>query len=587
MRYRFLILILILLLSWVVALAPASTPQANEALRAIADAVWDRQLQNDITARLREGLPVESLPDISYAQARDHAEFARAIVEQLEALDPAALTHDDWITREILLFEERNTVAGLQYWGFLNLLTPYSSPIGSMRQILGSLPLTSEEEAKRYLSVLRDVPDMVRQIQALAQEQLAAGLVVSAANMAAVTAIVRAVTTPADSGPFAVSEARASALDAEVAERLRAEIAAVVDAEINPALVRFSEFLEGDYAAAAPAGVGLSQYEGGRAYYDHRVRLMTTMDVTAEQVNAIGYDVVAEMQAEMQALQRAMGFEGTVAEFRNHLRSDAANFPQSVDQVAAELLEPTSRFFERAGELFAVIPAAPFGVERLDPALEGSQTFGYYSPPSPVEPRGLYHYNGSKLDERSWVPLAGIGFHELFPGHHFHIARQMENRELHPVRRNSMHGAYTEGWGSYASLLGLEQGAVIDPMRRYGVWMLEVFLANRLVVDTGMNALGMTLEEARQFMRDNTFEAESQIASESLRYSTDMPAQALAYQMGKRAIVGMRERAREQLGDRFDLREFHEAVLAPGSMPMTVLQAHIDWWVEQQLSPGQ
>lgn len=582
MRTR--LLILLVLVSSTLSLAPAVAPQADEALLRIADAVWERQLQSDIAARLREGLPVDSLPEISYAQAREDAEFAAAIIERLEAIDPAALTHDDWITREVLLFEERNTVVGLQYWGFLNLLTPYSSPIGSMRQIFGGLPLAGEEDAQRYLSVLRDVPDMVRQIQALAQEQLAAGLVVSAANMAAVTGIVRAVTLPADAGPFALSEVRAGALDAALAARLQAEIATVVDAEINPALVRLSEFLEGAYAAAAPAGVGLSQYEGGRAYYDHRVRLMTTMDVTAEQVNAIGHEVIAEMQAEMMSLQRAMGFDGTVAEFREFLRSDPANFPQSVEQVAAEILEPTSRFFERAGEFFTVMPAAPFGVERLDPALEGSQTFGYYSPPSPAEPRGLYHYNGSKLDERSWVPLAGIGFHELFPGHHFHIARQMENRNLHPVRRNTMHGAYTEGWGSYGSLLGLEQGAVTDPMRRYGVWMLEVFLANRLVVDTGMNALGMSLDEARQFMRANTFEAESQIASETLRYSTDMPAQALAYQMGKRAIVGMRERAREQLGDRFDLREFHEAVLGPGSMPMTVLQAHIDWWVQERLA---
>jgi uncharacterized protein (DUF885 family) len=142
--------------------------------------------------------------------------------------------------------------------------------------------------------------------------------------------------------------------------------------------------------------------------------------------------------------------------------------------------------------------------------------------------------------------------------------------------------AYTEGWGSYSTFLGLEAGMIEDPISQYGIYMLEIFLANRLVLDPGMNALGMSLEEARQFMRDNTFESETQIATESLRYSTDMPGQALGYQMGKRKLMEIRAHAEAELGDAFDLREFHEAVLSPGALPMTVLEEHIDWWIEQQ-----
>jgi len=565
--------------------APARTTQAADELRQIADEVWARQLETDIYARMNEGLPVDTLPAITYAAAREDADFSAGIVERLEAIDPTALSHDDWLTREILLDRERTTVEGIQYWGFTNLLTPYSSPIGSLRQLFGALPLRDETDAQRYVALMAQVPDMIRQMEALAREQLAAGFVISRENIPAITGIVRAVTLLPETGPFAVSDARVQELDKETVMAMRQEIARLVQRAINPALEKLSEFLEGEYAAAAPAAVGLAQYEGGRQYYDFRVRQMTTMDVTPEQVHEIGVNLVASMQESMHALQQEMGFDGTVQEFREKMRSDPANFPESVDRVAEEIIGPTRRFFEeRAGDLFVVMPKAPFDVERLDPALEGSQTFGYYSPPSPADPRGLYHYNGSGLDERSWVPLAGIGFHELFPGHHFHIARQRENENLHPVRRNTMHGAYTEGWGSYSSLLGLEQGAVTDPMRRYGVWMLEVFLANRLVVDTGMNAFGMSLEDARQFMRENTFEADSQIASESLRYSTDMPAQALCYQMGKQGIVRLREKARAALGDRFDLRAFHEAVLGPGSMPMTVLEKHIDWFIAETLA---
>jgi len=142
--------------------------------------------------------------------------------------------------------------------------------------------------------------------------------------------------------------------------------------------------------------------------------------------------------------------------------------------------------------------------------------------------------------------------------------------------------AYTEGWGSYSTFLGLEAGMIEDPISRYGIYVMEIFLANRLVVDPGMNALGMSLEEARQFTSDNTFESATQIGTETLRYSTDMPGQALGYQMGKRKLMQLRAHAAAELGDDFDLRAFHEAVLSPGALPMTVLEQHIDWWIEQQ-----
>ena len=153
-----------------------------------------------------------------------------------------------------------------------------------------------------------------------------------------------------------------------------------------------------------------------------------------------------------------------------------------------------------------------------------------------------------------------------------------------PYRRNSLHGAYTEGWGSYASFLGMEAGVFEgDPYSAYGLYILEVFLATRLVVDTGMNLLGWSLEDGRSYMREHILESETQIGTESLRYSADMPAQALAYQMGKLKFIELRERAQAALGERFDIRAFHETVLENGSVPMAVLEAHIDRWIETEL----
>jgi len=231
---------------------------------------------------------------------------------------------------------------------------------------------------------------------------------------------------------------------------------------------------------------------------------------------------------------------------------------------------------------FAVRPEAPYGVRRLAPELEPGMTYGFYQVPTAVDPMGYYQYNGSKLDERSRLPLIAIGLHELIPGHHFQITRQWENEALPRHRREVYYTAYSEGWGSYSSFLGLEADLFQDPLELYGLYILESFLATRLVVDPGMNYFGMTLEEARQFMREYTLESESQIATESLRYSTDMPGQALGYQMGKWKFLELRTFSAEALGSEFSLRDFHEAILAYGSHPMTVVEEHIGWWIESR-----
>ena len=178
----------------------------------------------------------------------------------------------------------------------------------------------------------------------------------------------------------------------------------------------------------------------------------------------------------------------------------------------------------------------------------------------------------------------GLIFHELIPGHHFQIALHQEMEELSPVMQSLffMVAAYTEGWAEYASSLGLEMGLYDDPYDRYGRYLMESFLATRLVVDTGMNFFGWPLEKARQFMRDNTFSSETEIATETLRYSTDIPAQALGYRFGSQFIWRLRREKEQELGDAFDIKDFHAAMLNAGPLPMWVLENHTDWYFENR-----
>ncbi len=209
-------------------------------------------------------------------------------------------------------------------------------------------------------------------------------------------------------------------------------------------------------------------------------------------------------------------------------------------------------------------------------------TYGYYQSPTASDRRGYYYYNGSSLADRSLLNAAALIYHELVPGHHFQRALQHENADLPSFRREAGWTAYTEGWGEYASSLAGEMGMYEDPYDRAGRLMMDVFLSSRLVVDTGMNALGWTRARAIEYMKANTLESDTQIATETLRYSCDIPGQALAYKMGSARIRELRARAERDLGAAFDVRRFHDAVLGSGPMPLAVLERHVDWFIETE-----
>jgi uncharacterized protein (DUF885 family) len=233
---------------------------------------------------------------------------------------------------------------------------------------------------------------------------------------------------------------------------------------------------------------------------------------------------------------------------------------------------------------FARRPKAPYGVKRLDAEREPALTFGIYEPPSPTEPRGLYRYNGSRLEERSLITAGPLAYHELVPGHHFQIALQDENQALPRFRRELWDTAYTEGWGDYAAHLAEEMGMYEDPYDLYGRLAMDMFISVRLVVDTGMNALGWPRSKAVAYMREHLTESDTQIATESLRYSVDIPGQALAYKMGSRGLVELRRRAESALGARFDVRRFHDCVLGSGSLPLETLGRKVDAFIAREKS---
>jgi uncharacterized protein (DUF885 family) len=550
-------------------------------LTAILDELWEHELERSVEAQIRRGLPVTELPPVSYEDAQREADYQRDMVSRLSGLDREALPTADRTTLDVVLWESSMAVEGFEHFWLESFLTPYASPLRTLVTAFPAMPLATQAEADAYLALASKLPALVEALEDRARGQAERGIAVSRANLAATIDTWRSQMVPAEQSFAWPAAQRLEALSEASVLAFRAQLAQTLEEDLGPALESLVAFLEGPYAAVAPDGVGLIQYEGGPEYYEHLTRLYTTMDVSPEDVQQVGHELLADFRRAMDAIRQEVGFEGTRDEFHEMLRTDPRFFPTTPDEVKERLETAAHAMWARIDDYFETTQQAAYGARRLRLDLEPTMTYGYYNPPSAEDPVGYYNFNGSSLDQRSWIGLAGIGLHELIPGHHFQIARQLENEALHELRRARRHTAYTEGWGSYASFLGLEAGVYEDPYSRYGLYVLESFLATRLVVDPGMNYFGMSLDEARDFMRENTQESETQITTESLRYSTDIPGQALGYQMGKRALLDLRSRAEEALGNGFDVRAFHEAVLENGSLPMVVLDRRVDRFIEE------
>jgi uncharacterized protein (DUF885 family) len=531
---------------------------------------------------MKLGLPITELPDVSIEQARKDAQFSESILAKLETISVEELTHQEWLSLELLRWQAEMTVEALPYYWLNFPVTPYSSPLGSVRQVFTTYTFESRDDLDNYLSLLEQFPALVADMQAKLERQAEEGIRLPVEEIGLVVPFLKSFHTDSAKSPFYVEAKRLEGLDQTLVEEFQARLEETIRDGVNPAIEQTVVYVSEEYRERAPDRVGLHQYPEGKDYYRFLVRYHTTMDVTPEEIHQQGLDSFQEANVKMQAIRDQLGFDGTSQEFLQKLQTDPRFFAETPEEVGERLMSYMSRMESRIDELFLRTPKAPYGVKRLDPALEGSMTFGYYQWPTVNEPKGHYLYNGSKLDERSLVFAQGLVYHELIPGHHFHIALQFENEDISDFRRQSLHGAYTEGWGEYASWLGVDLGLYDDPYDLYGKYIMDLMLSIRLVVDTGMNYFGWPRSQAAEMMKENLIQSDTEIFTETLRYSVDIPGQALAYKWGVLQILELRRRAKEELGDRFDIRRFHAALLESGSMPISTLEKHIDRFIEQE-----
>ena len=499
---------------------------SSRIVQEVGDAAFAWMKEDSVYLRVRLGLRVERLPEITLAKAEKDAARAEAMLAQLRKVRPEELSHEEELSLDVLRLRLSAVVDSLRFYWLGFPLTPYSTPLNEVNTMFASCVFKDKAAADHYLDLLALYPNLISQIRSHLEAQWAKGIVIPREELDLIIPFLHALAGDIETNPLAVKPERLSLLSKPEASVFSKKLAKIINETTNPALESLISYVEGEYRRKAPEAVGLGQYPGGKEYYAWLIKYHTGLDMTPEEVQAVGIREVEKINREMDRVQGTLGFKGTRSEFRNSLKKDRRFFPQTPEEVGVRLMAHIRRIEPKIDLYFLRKPKAPYGVKRLEPEREGAQTFGYYEAPTAANPKGYYRYNASNLPERSLLNSAELIYHELIPGHHFEIGLSLENPAIPAFRRETSDTAYAEGWAEYAANLAGEMGMYADPYDLYGRLAGEMFLAVRLVVDPGMNALGWSRSKAVAFMRENLMETDDQIHTESLRYSCDLPAQA-------------------------------------------------------------
>jgi len=373
-----------------------------------------------------------------------------------------------------------------------------------------------------------------------------------------------------------------SSIPREEQERLRARAKTVVAEAVVPSIRKLHRFWVEEYYPKTREEIGVSALPDGAAWYDYNVKVRTTTDLTAEEIHQIGLREVTRIRAEMEKVKEEAGFEGSLSEFFEFLRTDPQFFFTEPEDLLAAYRDIAKRVDPELVKLFGRLPRLPYGVTPVPKETEKTQTTAYYQPGSLEAGRpGYFYANTYDLKSRPKWEMEALTVHEAVPGHHFQIALAQELEDVPRFRRFGGYTAFVEGWGLYSESLGPDLGLYEDPYSRFGQLTYEMWRAIRLVVDTGIHAKGWTRQQAIDFFLENAGKAEHDIVVEVDRYIV-WPGQALAYKIGELKIKELRQHAEETLGDSFDVRTFHDTVLGAGAIPLSTLDERMKAWVEAQ-----
>ena len=571
----------------------AETPQvdAAEALHALFDEHFERQLEmNPLQAtfigdyRFNDRLANSFSPEYRAAEQAMDEEFLARLLE----IDRDQLGDQDQLSYDIFRLNREQSLEGNEFPFHLvpvNQFYLYTNFFAQLGSGSSAHPFKTVKDYEDFLSRADQAAEIVDQIIANMKEGMREGVVQPRILMEKMIPQVEAHVV--DNVEDSLFYTPVSNMPEDFSEEDRARLTAAYEDKIAnvivPAYARLANFVGDEYLEASRETVGLYAQPNGEKWYEYMVRIRTTTDMTPEEIHQVGLDEVARIHGEMRKVMEEVGFEGDLKEFFEFVNSDPQFFFDEPEQLIQGYRDMADHINTLAEDLFETFPKTDFEVRRVEPFREKSASGGSYMAGTPDGSRpGVFYANAYDLSARPNWAMESLYLHEAIPGHHFQIMLQRENEELPRFRRFGGFTAFSEGWGLYAESLGKELGVYTDPYQYFGGLNAELWRSIRLVVDTGIHAKGWTRQQVLDFMYENSAVAEARAVSEAERFMA-IPGQALAYKVGQLKMRAIRDKAEERLGDKFDVKAFHTQVLKDGAMPLSMLEAKIDRWVDAQL----
>lgn len=517
------------------------------------------------------------LPDFS-KQARDRRQaFNETVLTRLAAIDEASLSHADQVNYKLFKYEREAERESYKQPDYLFPMNFYAGFHTYFAEAPAKMAFLSEADYDKYLVSLADYPRYSHDFITTLQEAITKGYTHYCKSFEGYSeTISRSIVDDVRQSEFYAPVANFPAsISAEKQEAYRAKVTALIADTVMPEYRKFYQFFTKDYMASCRQGVGITSLEGGDEYYRYLINYHTTTDMTPKEIHALGLSEVGRIRKEMDAIIEKVAFEGDFKSFLDSLRSN----PKFYADSPQDLLEKASFIVKRMeGELpkwFTVLPRGTYNIK----ASPGGGAY-YVASSGDGKTPGTYYLGANNYKSEPLYNLEALSYHEAVPGHHFQgtLAQELDVPEF---RKTLYHSAYGEGWGLYAESLGKDAGFYRDPYSDFGRLTYEMWRACRLVVDTGMHALGWSRQQAIDYLLSNTALTAHEVEREIDRYIS-WPAQALSYKIGELRIKALRSKAEAALGDKFDIRTFHDAVVGNGSLPIAVLEEIIGEWIKEQ-----
>lgn len=523
-----------------------------------------------------------SASDESYAGWKNRMQDFR---RRLDSIPRSELTPEEQLNYDIFARLLDMEIEDLEHFFYR---IPISRTSG-FHMFLPDLPtymtLEKVQNYENYLSRLQALPVYFAEYIELMQLGIHSGYLPPRVTLEGIEEgiAIHMVEDPSDSAFFLPFKDYSAGVPKSEHERLSRQALDIIRTSVIPAYRNLLKFVQEEYIPAARPGIAASELPRGAEFYRSRIRYFTSLDLTAAEVHATGQAEVTRIRTEMQIVLQKSGFKGDLKAYITWLRAEPRFYAKSPDDLLKETALVLKRIDGELPRLFKTLPRLSYGIRTIPDFSAPGNTTAYYMPGAGDGTRaGYYYVNTYDLKSRPYYEIEALSLHEAVPGHHLQIALQQELSDLPNFRRFSGFTSFVEGWALYSERLGLEMGFYQDPASDFGRLSYEMWRACRLVVDTGMHALGWSRQQAIDFMLENTSSTELNIINEVDRYIA-WPGQALAYKIGELKIRELRAYAEGKLASRFDLRQFHDVVLLAGAVPLDVLGQRVHTWVQGQL----